>query len=40
MIDLTDFGTRVNIGYGLAFIAMLLTLIFFAKFPTKGVSKR
>lgn len=35
MIDLTDFVTRVNIGVGLLLITMLLTFIFFAKFPTK-----
>ncbi len=39
MIDLTDFATRVNIGVGLALIALLLTFIFFAKFPTKKSSR-
>jgi hypothetical protein len=40
MIDLTDFATRVNIGMGLALIALLLFFIFIAKFPTKKSSKR
>lgn len=35
MIDLTDYASRLNIGLGLGLIALLLTLIFFAKFPTK-----
>jgi hypothetical protein len=40
MIDLTDYFTRVNIGLGLALVALLLTLNFFAKFPTKKVSPK
>jgi len=36
MIDLTDFASRANIGLGLALIALMLFLKFFAKFPTKS----
>lgn len=40
MLDLTDFASRVNIGLGLALIALLLVFIFLAKFPTKKSTKK
>lgn len=40
MIDLTEFFTNANIGLGLALIALILYLKFFAKFPSKKSSKR
>jgi hypothetical protein len=40
MIDLTDYVTRVNLGVGLALVALLLALNFFVKFPGRKVSSR
>lgn len=40
MLDLTDFYSRVNIGAALLLIVLLLTFIFFAKFPTKKSSRK
>ena len=36
MIDLTEFFQRFDIGFGLAIIALLLTFIFWTKFPEKN----
>lgn len=38
MIDLTEFFRRADVGIGIMLIVLLLTFIFFAKFPKKKSS--